>query len=362
MELQLRSWYSKQGFSHALNIHRFPEDYKHRDDLKTTALRFLFQFRHKERALTVNDLVAKALELFDYFIRERKIPLAREVTDIIIEFAPNHRRKILDRLRDLENDQEEGEGEVEEEIRREILGKPIKKVVYADSQNVHNTQVNQSVLQASRTLYNMFRHVLELKMDPRISREANDSRRGKYKDECLDQIGEEFQRRYPNKQELIKDSFGYVKRNVGTFGIDTSLQDVLLALWLWIQEHQHRHELELRLLEELREMHGQCSTGHLARLVNVMQGFTENEHLAVRISDKEQYNAVIRNYLNTTLSKCDDEDVINGMVDGSEKFKRYVKTKIKDILLTWIDDYGKEILEYIPGIVNDYVKAEIFTK
>jgi len=40
-----------------------------------------------------------------------------------------------------------------------------------------------------------------------------------------------------------------------------------------IRASSHKNELEKRLLEEMTEMNGWCSTGHVIRLVNVFQGF-----------------------------------------------------------------------------------------
>lgn len=355
MELQLKSWYTPQGLAHALNIVRFPEDYTNKNNLRVTALRYLFENRHRDprRCPNINELCRKSEQMFEEFVRQRDMPSANEIADIISHYAPVNRIRLLNRLREIEE---------ERQNRIVIRNKPIKKTVYDDSQNVHNTKVNKSVLQSSQTLYDKYRHVLELEKLPYLSDDDNNKRIGRHKDDCLIQIRDEIIKKYPDKTKLIRDGFHYIKTNVGTFGIGITLQDTLLAVWLWIQEHEHKAELEKRLLEELKEMHGYCSTGHLARIVNIIQGFTEEKELLVRISENEQYNAVIRQYLNKVLSSCQDEEIIDGMTEGSDKFKNYVRNKISDILLTWIDDYGKEILEYIPDIVNDYTKIEIFTK
>lgn len=351
----MRSWYTQQGLAHALNIFRFPEDFGNRSQLRTLSLRFLFEHRNKAPNICpqIPELCNKAEQMFEEFLHDRNMTALYEVVDIVGEFAPNKRQRLLNRVRNMENTQNR--------IHIGIVDKPIKRTVYSDTQNVHNTKVNQSVLQAVRTIYGMFRHILELEPLPHLSKEANDARVGRHKDDCLRALRDDFISRYSNKNDLIRDSFKYIKTSVGTFGINISLQDTLLAIWLWMRDHEHKAELETRMLEELKEMHGYCSTGHLARLINIIQGFTDDENLCVRISDKEQYNAVIRSYLNKVLADCDDDEILDGMTKGSDKFKYYIRDQIKNTLVPWMDEYGKEILAHIPNVVNDYTKLEIFT-
>ena len=52
-----------------------------------------------------------------------------------------------------------------------------------------------------------------------------------------------------------------------------TLSHILIKLWCYIENHSFMNEMKLRLLEELIDMSGTCSTGFASRLVNVLSGF-----------------------------------------------------------------------------------------
>jgi len=139
-----------------------------------------------------------------------------------------------------------------------------------------------------------------------------------------------------------------------------SLLDVFLALCLWISDSPSKVDLELRLFDEIKEMEGQCSTGHLARFVNVMQGFTDDPELCIRISSKDQCISVVRTHLNRKLSECKDENVIDGMLDGSQAYIRFLRKCVSEKIVEWVKEYGKEILDFLPGVVNKFAGTVVF--
>jgi hypothetical protein len=50
--------------------------------------------------------------------------------------------------------------------------------------------------------------------------------------------------------------------------------ELIDLLWVFIQTSPHTDELVLRLYQEVRESHGKCLSGFIARLCNVLVGFT----------------------------------------------------------------------------------------
>ena len=61
--------------------------------------------------------------------------------------------------------------------------------------------------------------------------------------------------------------------NVFTLGL--TVNQVLKGLWCLILDRTNiniQNDLKKRLKEELIEMNGQCTSGHLSRLINVIQG------------------------------------------------------------------------------------------
>lgn len=87
-------------------------------------------------------------------------------------------------------------------------------------------------------------------------------------------------RKKPSESKLIVESLDYIRNSTANFGSkQIGMIDAFIVVWLTILENPHREELENRLFEELREMKGLCTTGHIARLINVLQGFVEDENI-----------------------------------------------------------------------------------
>jgi hypothetical protein len=343
MDKAFRSYYSPETLSRAITIYRFPQDYSL--EKRVIAYQYLIQYQNKRRDTPLlKHLLDYGVRLYDTLINNGKNELAVELADIYSQYAPPHLRyALLNR-----NNNEE-------------VKQPIAKAtpaVYKDKQNVHNTTINQTVLRASKELISRYGHIFNISVDTIHQNQGTQS----HKDMCLWNIQQAFISNHINQAEIIEESFKYIKNAVGTFGIDISLQDVLLCLFMWIQDQPSKNDIELRLLEELKEMKGMCSTGHLARLINVMQGFTDDEKLCIRIHEKEQYKYAVETYLTKELQNCTNEEVLDGMTEETDVFKKFIHTKIKEKLLDWMKEYGDEILDFIPNIVNDFCKAEIFVK
>jgi len=326
MEKQLLQKYSMQGLVHAINIYNFPEDYPN-IKYRILSIRYLLMYYKECPRIcpSKKEILQYAETLFNNRINNRDISELNEIADIVNQHGNDS--TLLDRIRDYEQPKVE------------------IKTVYNDSQNVHNSTINQSVLKIAKNLY--------LKYGKQIKNRE---------DVLMDDIRSLMIQIFPEDLEIILESFSYLNENFSTFGIDITLQQVFICLWLWISEDNYREELQKRLLEELKEMKGQCTTGHLARLINVIQGFTEDEKMLIKISNVDQINSVVRQYLNKCLIDCKDEKVIEGLIDHNDSFIVFIKSKIRDKLSYWVVDYGKEILLCIPDIVNNFVGKVILTK
>lgn len=75
-----------------------------------------------------------------------------------------------------------------------------------------------------------------------------------------------------------------------------NLSGVLIKLWSYISQNEYKIGMEQRLLEELEEMSGTCSSGFITRLVNVVSGFGE---LSIRISIEDQ---IVSNFVGRITS------------------------------------------------------------
>lgn len=361
MESQLQRGYTAQVMVHAVNICTFPKE--HRPRLRVLALRYVLMHRKlckiPRLMPSLDKIVQIAITMFEDFLLDGNTEYMGEIADIMQSCGPgNYGRILLDRIRDFETSRVQSEyvQGVNEEVRavRRVVPPPPKKTVYSDSQNVHNSKINQTVISSLEALYNMYVSRINLEGVSKLEKEE-------FKNVCIDNVSCEILKNYPNKKDIVDKSMIYIKTSIATFGKDNlSLKDALLSVWFWITEHKDKEELEIRLLEELKEMHGMCTTGHIARLMNVIQGFTEDDKLCIRISAADQCNAVIRKYLTDELSKCTDEKVLEGMIDGTQDYVKFLRRKVADKLLSWQREYGKDILDHIASVTNDFAKTTVF--
>jgi hypothetical protein len=86
-----------------------------------------------------------------------------------------------------------------------------------------------------------------------------------------------------------------------------TLERLLIKLWTYIQNSKDdREALEERLLQELEEMAGTCSSGFASRLANTLSGFGD---FLVGISWESQIAANLTGRLNAAARNLADPDV-----------------------------------------------------
>lgn len=379
MFCQLSSTYSHQGLAHALNIFNFPEDYT--VPMFVTALRYIcqnstqipFKFRLKKEEIinkTVDNIKKRMLE-------KRYWNDIIEIIDIFRSFIPEGVEVVRTTITDIRN-RLSTELERKAEIQRNVEENINKKIqtVYQDKQNVHNSVVNKSVLTSCENLYERYKSLI---VSINKNEFADSIKKGLGKGADSVPFGERpygFHSPHDfSSQNLVPRSGGspeesggkvnhsidYIRDSIAVFGkLRITLMDVLSAVWLYILESKDKEELKGRLVEELTDMDGKCSTGHLARIINVIQGFTENEELKIKIGVLDQCKSVVRVYLERRLRECEDEKVLSGMVEGSEEYKIFIRGCIKDVVKEWGQTYGVDMLDNIAGIVNEFCGTEIF--
>lgn len=150
------------------------------------------------------------------------------------------------------------------------------RTVYTNSQNIHAVNMN-SVKDAVEWLSN----------DPLVI--------------SLDDIYSWIQ---TFSEERASSSFHRIMMDTGLyFGIPMS--DLLRYVFQKIKSSHHQKELEKRLIEELIEMDGWCSSGHIVRLVNVLQGFDEKVNISMPI--KEEIRSAVFTRLSYQMKTCSKE-------------------------------------------------------
>ena len=103
---------------------------------------------------------------------------------------------------------------------------------------------------------------------------------------------------------------------------NNTLENILLKVWSYLTEHEHEEEMKKRLVQELEEMSGTCSSGFASRLINVISGFGE---FSIRISWEDQVVANFAGRLNAAARKITDADSI------------FLKDHLYDVVELWLN-------------------------
>ena len=144
----------------------------------------------------------------------------------------------------------------------------------------------------------------------------------------LDEEKKLYDRQASDKQ--YKDRHDKIRLALKRIGIDrvlyskfnSSLSNILIKVWTYIVSNtEHREEMTKRLLEELEEMSGTCSTGFATRLVNAISGFGE---FNIMISWEEQITANFAGRLNAAARRITDVNSV------------FRTEKLDDIMGLWL--------------------------
>jgi hypothetical protein len=206
--------------------------------------------------------------------------------------------------------------------------------VYSDSQNVHNSTVNESVLNSCSYLIKQ-EQVFEIRMD---------------------NVRNELIKQFQTHTRSIETVLTRVEIDTSRFrsGIHAfSLYELFSSLWNYINKHKHKTELLKRLVEEISSMALYCATGHLSRFINVIQGYTEDPSLQIKISDKSQIKSVVSTYLDKLLFLADEQITDSIIENDKTPFYNFISTSINLKIEEWIKEYG-EIQEHIISAVEKY--------
>ena len=273
----------------------------------------------------VKEILNEFDNLFDN--QEVSIYTKMEICDI---FLLNKREirghEMLDILRNLELDL------VPEQ--EDQLNHKGKMTVYRDSQNVHSSKLNDSVLEACV-------YLMEIEQPNGFNPE-----------EVLCNLCEIS----PNHHEIISQVLERIQIDTSRFKCGEnmfSLYDVFSSLWSYIKKHEYCADLYKRLIEEMTSMTKYCTTGHLSRLINVLQGYTDDKKLSIVISDEQQIKAVIYNYLDTEMMNASDE-ITDAMISSNKTpFYDFILLKMNQRIVILCNEYGP-VQDYILSAVKIY--------
>lgn len=246
------------------------------------------------------------------------------------------------------------------------------KTIFDNAQNVHIDEIEQSVLDALEFLSGIemktmsgtpgtpvidFQYVKK-QIDDILDEEKpdeKDSKNSKLFEEKIDKI-------HISLNRIYLDRALYSKYNC-------SLLHILLKIWTYLTSHDSEQEMRKRLLEELVEMSGTCSSGFASRLVNVISGFGD---FNFRISWKDQIvanfsgrlNARARDIINTKLTIENGklykltQNICTCCKKGDIKFDKRHTTVLQEKL----EKFQGNVLEEMTINSNDYAERKNFLK
>ena len=139
--------------------------------------------------------------------------------------------------------------------------------VYADSQSVHNSSIQKSLLDSVNRLLAI----------PLISQEGD----------VMSQILEDPVLTDESKARLVEYS---EEKSVHTV-LNLTFSEMLVVVWNRLNTLECRDEIKKTLNTEILDAECKCFTGKISRLVNCMTGY--DELVVVEIADKEQIGTVI---------------------------------------------------------------------
>lgn len=158
--------------------------------------------------------------------------------------------------------------------------------LYDNAQNVHNVEIEKSVVECIEYIasFDLMKH-------------NNESITFEFVEQSILNI---------NKNDNIVVSLNRIALDRAVYGqVQITLQQILLKIWSFVSSHKDEAVLKQRLIEELNDMAGTCSSGFASRLVNTLSGFID---VSLRISWSDQITANLSGRLNALIRELDDLD------------------------------------------------------
>ena len=216
------------------------------------------------------------------------------------------------------------------------------KTISDKKQNVHVKEIEKSVLRILEILC----YVPTLKINEnQIDFE--------YVEEKIKQLIEK-----ENDENKINISLNRIRMDRTLYSsLSMTISVFMVKLWSYIQTHENKNEIEKRLLQELEDMAGTCTSGYITRFVNTLSGFGE---LSISISFEDQIISNFNGRLNAYARNIKDDesifrtkkldDVLNIYMKNDEN----IKLSLDEIKKSTF--YINDAIEYFYEIVLDEMR------
>lgn len=207
--------------------------------------------------------------------------------------------------------------------------------IFENRQNVHNDNIEESVVEAIEFLSTIqTKKVSDEPNAPFITFEY-------VRKSIIDFVNENKPEKKSDRYKEFKGKKNCIKVSLNRISLDRvlyskfnhTLVGILLKVWSYICSHESEKVIKNRLLEELIDMCGTCSSGFASRLVNVISGFGD---FNLRISWKDQITANFIGRLNARVRDITSSELY------SENCRIY---EIKENDTNGLDTFQEKVLE-----------------
>ena len=222
-----------------------------------------------------------------------------------------------------------------------------KATVYDDTQNVHNHTINETVIKSAQNIMNQ-----PITPAPMIH------------------IERELALYYPNfekNKKKIQSSLNRIRSDPSKFRGDATISQIFDRIVSIISTSRHKEEMWRRLGEELVEMNQLCATGHLSRIINVIQGFDDvPQEFQIRMDPKDEIFANLSNYITMQVQESGQADkLLESMIDPEDRslFIGFVCIILKPKMEELQKEYHgivppDRLRECIRASIQNYIKNE----
>ena len=226
------------------------------------------------------------------------------------------------------------------------------KTIFDNAQNVHVDEIEKSVLEALEFLSSI--NMKTLSGVPGTDIITFDYVKKQIDDELkLNELDKEL---FDKKEDKINISLNRIYMDRALYSnYNCSLLHILLKIWTYITTHKSESVMKTRLLEELVDMSGTCSSGFASRLVNVISGFGD---FNLTISWRDQ---IIANFTGRLNARARDLTSKSISQKNCKLYKLDPDHKLNDDeLLDKLEEFQGLVLEEMSLTCNDFAGRKNF--
>ena len=207
------------------------------------------------------------------------------------------------------------------------------KNITEDKQNVHHSSINDHVKKVVIALCDNFPNQMSL----------------------WGLMSSELQKRSSWNTKNQK-SLAFIRENTSVFTDNhISLKQLAISIFMFIMHRENteeKEELFTRFNQELSDMQGTCSTGHLSRLINVVQGFSDK--YTIQMDPEKEMKSFIFQHL-TKLLRTAPEHIQEGILEKTTEYRDYLHDTRK--INFFKEKFGKNHETFIERCILEYIEG-----